>query len=139
MCNSGSAEWRLGRALVPTAARSLGLQFCSFAEHYPPNRSLKVLETLTIMKTASLLSQFRACRPNTHPLRFRQNPSSRLQLRYNRPQGQQRQGYVRAEDPNFVSIVDHPPRLVRAGRKHGPGLIVLGLYIFLPTLSRSLP
>lgn len=82
------------------------------------------------MKPTSLLSQFRACRPNTYPLRFRQNPSSRLQLKYNNRR-QRQQGYVRAEDPNFVSIVDHPPRLVRAGRKHGPGLIVLGLYIYL--------
>jgi surfeit locus 1 family protein len=31
-----------------------------------------------------------------------------------------------ADDPNFMSIVDNPPNLVRAGRRHGPGLIVLG-------------
>lgn len=130
--------------IVPTAARCLGL--CSRAYY---NSSIRIQLPLKIspkpsqiMKTTSLLSQFRASRPNTYPLRFRQNPSSRLPLRYNnRPQGQQqrRQGYVRAEDPNFVSIVDHPPRLVRAGRKHGPGLIVLGLYIFLSPDFFSLP
>ena len=32
-----------------------------------------------------------------------------------------------ADDPNFMSIVDNPPNLVRAGRRHGPGLIVLGI------------
>ncbi|SLM38465.1 surf1 family protein [Lasallia pustulata] len=30
-------------------------------------------------------------------------------------------------DPNFVSIVDNPPILIRSGRKHGPGLIILAL------------
>ncbi|OBR05825.1 SURF1 family protein [Colletotrichum higginsianum IMI 349063] len=29
--------------------------------------------------------------------------------------------------PDFVSIVDNPPDLVRAGRRHGPGLIILAL------------
>jgi hypothetical protein len=32
-----------------------------------------------------------------------------------------------ADDPNFMSIVDNPPNLIRTGRRHGPGLIVLGL------------
>lgn len=31
-----------------------------------------------------------------------------------------------ADDPNFTSILDNPPDLVRSGRKHGPGLIILG-------------
>ncbi|KAI0509244.1 SURF1 family-domain-containing protein [Xylaria bambusicola] len=31
------------------------------------------------------------------------------------------------DDPNFTSILDNPPELVRAGRRHGPGLIVLAL------------
>ncbi|TDZ46918.1 Cytochrome oxidase assembly protein shy1 [Colletotrichum trifolii] len=29
--------------------------------------------------------------------------------------------------PDFISIVDNPPDLVRAGRRHGPGLILLAL------------
>ncbi|KAK8074914.1 surfeit locus 1 [Apiospora hydei] len=33
-----------------------------------------------------------------------------------------------AEDPNFSSILDNPPQLVRTGgRRHGPGLIVLAI------------
>ncbi|KAI2472314.1 SURF1-domain-containing protein [Annulohypoxylon bovei var. microspora] len=32
-----------------------------------------------------------------------------------------------AEDPGFTSILDNPPELVRAGRRHGPGLIVLAV------------
>ncbi|QSZ30813.1 hypothetical protein DSL72_000371 [Monilinia vaccinii-corymbosi] len=32
-----------------------------------------------------------------------------------------------ADDPNFISIIDNPPNLVRTGRRHGPGLIILAL------------
>ncbi|KAI0173622.1 SURF1-domain-containing protein [Hypoxylon sp. FL1284] len=32
-----------------------------------------------------------------------------------------------AEDPGFTSVLDNPPELVRAGRRHGPGLIVLAV------------
>jgi hypothetical protein len=32
------------------------------------------------------------------------------------------------EDPEFVSIVDAPAKIVRARRRHGPGLILLGVY-----------
>ncbi|KAK3996497.1 cytochrome oxidase assembly protein shy1 [Cladorrhinum sp. PSN332] len=32
-----------------------------------------------------------------------------------------------ADDPNFTSILDNPPELVRTGRKHGPGLIILAI------------
>lgn len=31
-----------------------------------------------------------------------------------------------ADDPSFTSAIDNPPNLVRAGKRHGPGLIVLG-------------
>ena len=30
------------------------------------------------------------------------------------------------EAPEFVSIVDNPPTLVKVGRRHGPGLLILG-------------
>lgn len=32
-----------------------------------------------------------------------------------------------ADEPGFVSIVDNPPKLVRTGRRHGAGLILLGM------------
>lgn len=32
-----------------------------------------------------------------------------------------------ADDPGFSSVVDNPPELVRVGRRHGPGLIILAL------------
>ncbi len=32
----------------------------------------------------------------------------------------------RADDPNFLSIVDNPPKLVKVGQRNGPGLILLG-------------
>ncbi|KAI1272689.1 SURF1 family protein [Xylaria sp. FL0933] len=31
------------------------------------------------------------------------------------------------DDPTFTSILDNPPELVRTGRRHGPGLIILAL------------
>ncbi|KAL7620962.1 surf-like protein [Parahypoxylon ruwenzoriense] len=30
-----------------------------------------------------------------------------------------------AENPSFTSVLDNPPELVRTGRRHGPGLIIL--------------
>ncbi|CAG7555002.1 unnamed protein product [Fusarium equiseti] len=32
-----------------------------------------------------------------------------------------------ADDPEFVSILDGPPQLVRVGKRHGPGLIILAI------------
>ncbi|KAI1766782.1 SURF1-domain-containing protein [Hypoxylon sp. FL1150] len=32
-----------------------------------------------------------------------------------------------AEDPSFTSVLDNPPELVRTGRRHGPGLIILAI------------
>ncbi|KAI9819197.1 MAG: surf-like protein [Pycnora praestabilis] len=43
------------------------------------------------------------------------------------PMLQRRLAHTPAEDPNFTSIVDNPPEIVRSGRRHGPGLIVLAL------------
>lgn len=43
-----------------------------------------------------------------------------------------------ADDPTFTSIVDNPPQLVRVGRKHGPGLIILGGCAESEELSSSL-
>ncbi|KAI9860011.1 MAG: surf-like protein [Trichoglossum hirsutum] len=40
---------------------------------------------------------------------------------------QKRFSHSPADDPNFSSIVDNPPTLVKTGRRHGPGLIVLAL------------
>lgn len=31
------------------------------------------------------------------------------------------------DDPDFVSIIDGPPQIIRSGKRHGPGLIILGL------------
>lgn len=38
-------------------------------------------------------------------------------------------GHTPADDPNFLSIVDKPPKLVKVGRKHNPGVILLGYSI----------
>jgi len=31
------------------------------------------------------------------------------------------------DDPSFTSVLDNPPDLVRTGKRHGPGLIILGM------------
>ena len=50
----------------------------------------------------------------------RRRPQNRPPPEYEAPQP--------ADDPNFTSILDNPPELVRSGgRKHGPGLIILAL------------
>ncbi|KAL5358207.1 SURF1 family-domain-containing protein [Aspergillus floccosus] len=40
-----------------------------------------------------------------------------------------------ADDPRWLSVVDHPAQIVRTGRKHGPGLIILAL---IPIISFAL-
>ena len=42
-----------------------------------------------------------------------------------------------ADDPDFLSIVDNPPVLVKSGRRHGPGLIILGSCIRIVILPSS--
>ncbi|KAH8882677.1 hypothetical protein GQ53DRAFT_753474 [Thozetella sp. PMI_491] len=39
----------------------------------------------------------------------------------------QRTARQAADEPGFTSILDNPPELVRSGRKHGPGLIILAI------------
>jgi hypothetical protein len=42
-----------------------------------------------------------------------------------------------SENANFVSIVDLDPTMVRSGRKHGPGLILLGSSLSLRNYTPS--
>ncbi|KAL4997619.1 SURF1 family-domain-containing protein [Aspergillus recurvatus] len=44
-------------------------------------------------------------------------------------------GQQMGEDPRWLSVVDHPAQIVRTGRKHGPGLIILAL---IPIISFAL-
>ncbi|PGH26710.1 hypothetical protein AJ80_01656 [Polytolypa hystricis UAMH7299] len=51
-------------------------------------------------------------------------------LRCRRQQQHQQQvrfQHAPADDPKWISVVDNPAILVRTGRKHGPGLIILAL------------
>jgi hypothetical protein len=41
------------------------------------------------------------------------------------------------DDPRWLSVVDHPAQIVRTGRKHGPGLIILGM-LFVVAFARRL-
>lgn len=67
------------------------------------------------------LARANACsQPSTSTTcrRFAQRPFSSTRPRLNKQA---------ADDPLFESILDGPPKLVRAGRRHGPGLILLGM------------
>ncbi|KAL2866029.1 cytochrome oxidase assembly protein SHY1 [Aspergillus lucknowensis] len=44
-------------------------------------------------------------------------------------------GQPMGDDPRWLSVVDHPAQVVRTGRKHGPGLIILAL---IPVISFAL-
>jgi|SRR3569833_7082 len=72
-----------------------------------------------------------------HSLRTTQ--SSRLHHHIRRPlhTTASRQSSQPADNPNFTSIVDNPAEIVRTGRRHGPGLIILGRSP--PTTLRSSP
>lgn len=43
---------------------------------------------------------------------------------------QQQQHQQPADDPQWVSPIDRPSQIVRVGRRHGPGLIILGTFKF---------
>lgn len=43
------------------------------------------------------------------------------------PRHSQQQYQNPADDPNFKSLLDEPPRLIRSSRRHGPGLIILAI------------
>jgi surfeit locus 1 family protein len=66
---------------------------------------------------------------STSPIRgSRVSLPSRPIIRNTPFQGSRRYAYSNpADDPNFTSIVDNPPQLVRSGKRHGPGLIILAL------------
>ncbi|KAI1463670.1 SURF1-domain-containing protein [Daldinia caldariorum] len=65
-------------------------------------------------------------RPSDLP-RSRPRSSFPLSRPFTHTARRQHQHRSPAEDPAFTSILDNPPELVRAGRRHGPGLIVLAI------------
>ncbi|EOO01692.1 putative surfeit 1 protein [Phaeoacremonium minimum UCRPA7] len=56
-------------------------------------------------------------RPSTNISSQRRPISNSSRLRSKQP----------GDDPGFQSIVDNPPELVRTGKRHGPGLIILAI------------
>ncbi|KAK4248824.1 SURF1 family-domain-containing protein [Corynascus novoguineensis] len=60
--------------------------------------------------------------PNASSTIFRSPPRRPISSTLRRPREKQP-----ADDPGFTSILDNPPELVRTGRKHGPGLIILAI------------
>lgn len=79
------------------------------------------------MKSYSLL--FEAIKPN-RPINLTYSQRNSLRLKCGRrPSPQRRLAHIPAEDPEFLSLADAPPTLVKVRRRHGPGLIILGAYL----------
>ncbi|KAG5983273.1 hypothetical protein E4U55_000351 [Claviceps digitariae] len=91
-----------------------------FANHSPPPSSAQTTRRFATPKTTTKTS----CPPRP----FTTTTTTRLSHHPRHHQQQQQQQQQPADDPNFQSILDAPPQIVRAGgRRHGPGLILLAL------------
>ncbi|EAA35285.2 hypothetical protein GE21DRAFT_259 [Neurospora crassa] len=58
--------------------------------------------------------------------RLGRNPASSPRRQFT-TSSTRRQTQQPGDDPNFTSILDNPPELVRTGRRHGKGLIILAI------------
>ncbi len=70
------------------------------------------------------------------PARFRASIAPRCPACRHLSQSSRRAKLQSVDDPTWKSIVDNPPELVRAGRRHGPGLIILGILFCVLGLTR---
>ncbi|KAF4309537.1 Surfeit locus 1 [Botryosphaeria dothidea] len=73
------------------------------------------------------LSQTTSRRPQWRCPQCAHRPQPRKTQQRRFQSTQQTPGPQPGDDPSFSSIVDQPAQLVKTGRKHGPGLIVLAL------------
>lgn len=72
------------------------------------------------------LSQTTSRRPQWRCPQCAHRPQPRKTQQRRFQSTQQTPGPQPGDDPSFSSIVDQPAQLVKTGRKHGPGLIILG-------------
>lgn len=102
-------EHRLGRLqpFPPSVPSSTMKAFLRVARPSPANKTLRSL----------------TCHTSTKPSASPNTTARRLFSRTSRAS----EGRQPADDPNFHSILDNPPTLVRTGRRHGPGLIILAI------------
>ncbi|KAI1105997.1 SURF1-domain-containing protein [Jackrogersella minutella] len=77
----------------------------------------------------ALEAQVRAAHTTTRTAPTRTAPTSRCSPPLRRSFAHSTPRPIRppAEDPAFTSVLDNPPELVRTGRRHGPGLIILAV------------
>ncbi|KAI0894400.1 SURF1-domain-containing protein [Annulohypoxylon nitens] len=92
----------------------------------PPHRWLSTPQSLARRVEQALEAQVRS--PNT-PAKPSRSTHSVLRPSLRRPftHSTKRPSRPPAEDPAFTSILDNPPELVRTGRRHGPGLVILAI------------
>ncbi|KAK0717061.1 SURF1 family-domain-containing protein [Lasiosphaeria miniovina] len=65
----------------------------------------------------------RAATLSTPAAAIRRAGAARRPISTSRP----RRARQAADEPGFTSVLDNPPELVRSGRRHGPGLIILAI------------
>ena len=84
------------------------------------NSASAFLRTLRSLRTSQSTSKGPSCAATARsiPARAARRPFSWTRARRDKPQP--------VDSPEFVSLVDGPPKIVRSGRRHGPGLIILG-------------
>ncbi|KAK8230470.1 SURF1 family-domain-containing protein [Phyllosticta capitalensis] len=100
----------------PSARSRVGNNGASFFHAAAPMRRTQT--TTTSWRCPQCVQQ-RAARFPRRPQQQRRFQSSNSNGSGNSPQP--------ADDPTFTSIVDQPATLVKTGRRHGPGLIILAL------------
>ncbi|EFW98631.1 cox1 assembly protein [Grosmannia clavigera kw1407] len=95
------------------------IKYTGFLKDSPePDNKGEILEALSTVATLSKLS--------ASAKSFGAGIGSAAGQRPSRPQ-EPAEAPQPADDPNFSSILDNPPELVRSGRRHGPGILILVL------------
>ncbi|KAH9884030.1 SURF1-domain-containing protein [Xylariomycetidae sp. FL2044] len=108
--------WVSGRSLARGVEQALESRFRTSPTHTTtihPRTRTRIRCTATLLPQQQQLFHHRRHLTTTLPRPASPRPPSR-------PENP-------ADDPTFTSVLDNPPELVRSGRRHGPGLIVLAL------------
>lgn len=105
---------------------------CTQPKSNPPHKRISADILISIMRSVlSALNRTAAtawAQPPTAAAMRSPRAASKFDSICARCRRQQVRSYQNmADDPRWLSVVDNPARIVRTGRKHGPGLIILGM------------
>ncbi|KAL5337568.1 SURF1 family-domain-containing protein [Aspergillus crustosus] len=88
-----------------------------------------------LRRTAPRAWQHAIASPTRNPRTTLKTDSACARCRRQQMQIRSYNGQQMGDDARWLSVVDHPAKLVRTGRRHGPGLIILAL---IPIISFAL-